>query len=65
MGNSVLLFTNESHSFPVGNEPTKSTKTFFEPEMTPPPMGTVGAGHAAKLPPWEPRAIGKGFPLTT
>ena len=65
MSPSVLLFTNASHLCPDLNEPRKFTKTLFEPEKTPPLIGTVGAGHAAKLPTSRPWVTAKGLPLTT
>ena len=54
-----------SHSCPVGNEPAKLTKTLFEPEKTPPLIGTVGAGQEAKLPASRPWITLNGLPLTT
>ena len=60
----MLLFTNASHSFPDGNEPWKLAPT-LPGASTPPPMGTVGAGQAANVPPAPPMPRCRGLPLTT
>src|SRR4051794_25103147 len=62
---AVLLFMNESQLVWFGPVPAMLTPRLVESEKTPPPTGTVGAGHVTRARDWKPAGLGEGSPVAT